>query len=284
MPLPLAAPTGAYQSIREVARAVPDARNLLPSRKPMRVLSRLAAAAFVLAIPVFLVTSNVRFVGGDVSFYEQGFRNYHASETTGVALPELDRAAGEIVDYFENSTPTLRIIVTQDGQETSLFSAKETAHMEDVKSLMRFVFRVNEVSLVIILAYICAVVLWAREVSLRGLAKLAILGVGIGFAAVAAVGGIAAVGGFNSTWSRFHTLVFSNDLWKLNPETDHLIQMFPERFWEEMTYLVGILTVVEALAIVGASLAYLLFSRSATQHFSDPGLPQRPLTAEKPTG
>lgn len=248
----------------------------------MRAFSRLAAALFVLAIPVFLVTSNIRFAAGDVSFYERGFRKYHASETTGVALPELNRAAGEIVDYFENDTTTLRIIVTQDGQETSLFSAKETAHMEDVKSLMRVVFRVNEISLLIVLAYICAVVLWAREVSLRGLGKLAILGVGIGFAAVSVVGGIAAVGGFNSTWSRFHTLVFSNDLWKLNPETDHLIQMFPERFWEEMTYFVGILTVVEALAIVGAALAYLLFSRSGRRHFSG-SAPQSVSNAASPT-
>jgi hypothetical protein len=39
--------------------------------------------------------------------------------------------------------------------------------------------------------------------------------------------------------------------------------MFPERFWEEATVIVAVLTGAEALAIVAASLAYLVFSRRA---------------------
>lgn len=226
----------------------------------MVVVSRLAAACFIILLPIFLITSNVRILASDVGYYEHGFRKYHAAQATGVSLADLDRAAGQIVDYFEDDSTSLRIIVSEDGQETSLFNARETEHMKDVKTLMRFVYRLNEVSLAVVLTYIVAVFLWSREKSLRTLAVQAIAGVGVGFAAIAAVG-VFALTGFDQTWTRFHELVFSNDLWKLNPATDHLIQMFPEKFWQEATYLVGGLTLAEALVVIVTATAYLLFTR-----------------------
>ena len=226
----------------------------------MVVVSRLAAACFIIFLPIFLITSNVRILASNADYYQHGFRKYQATQATGIPLADLDRAAGQIIDYFEDDSTSLRIIVSEDGQETSLFNARETEHMKDVKTLMRFVYRLNEVSLAIVLTYVGAVFLWSREKSLRTLAAQAIAGVGVGFAAIAAVG-VFALTGFDQTWTRFHELVFSNDLWKLNPATDHLIQMFPEKFWQEATYLVGGLTLAEALVVVVTATAYLLFAR-----------------------
>jgi integral membrane protein (TIGR01906 family) len=234
----------------------------------MAVLSRIAAAGFVLAIPIFLVTTNVRFLASDTGFYERGFRKYAATEATGVSLNDLDRSAGEIVAYFENDAPTLRIIVTQDGQEVSLFNSRETEHMKDVKSLMRVVYRLNEISLAFILMYVIGVFAWSGERPVRALALQAVMGVGVGAVALLAVGAFA-FAGFDRAWTRFHEVVFNNDFWRLNPATDHLIQMFPERFWEEATVIVGVLTAAEALVIVAASVTYLVFGgkegRTATR-------------------
>jgi len=227
----------------------------------MLLLTRLAAGCFILALPVFLITTNVRFLASDTGFYRHGFREYHADRATGISMADLDRAAGEIVSYFEDDSATLRVIVSQDGQETSLFNTRETEHMKDVKTLMRFVYRANEVSLAVVLSYVVCVFLWARERSLRTLAVQAIAGVGVGFGVVAVIGAFALTG-FDAAWTRFHEIVFNNDLWLLNPATDHLIQMFPEGFWQESTIIVGALTLAEAAAIVVAALAYLVASRS----------------------
>lgn len=216
------------------------------------------------------MTANIRFIASEPRFYERGFRQYDAPEATGVALDDLDRAATEMVEYFHDDAADLRIIVTDDGQEVSLFSTREIDHMRDVKTLIRAVYRLNEISLAYILSYIAAVYLWSRERSLRWLAREAILGVAVGVAMLIAVGGFA-VTGFDAAWTKFHEIAFTNDLWQLDPSRDHLIQMFPEPFWQEATYLVGIVTAVEAMLVIAVAASYLVFTRGAARA---PALPR----------
>jgi len=243
----------------------------------MTVISRLAAACFIIALPVFLMTTNVRILASEVRFYERGFREYGAAEATGQPLAELDRAAREIIDYFENDATTLRIIVNENGEETSLFNPKETEHMKSVKGLMRLVFRVQEISLAFILSYVVATFLWTRERSLRNLAKLSLLGVAAGFVVVAFVG-VFALSDFDELWRQFHLIAFTDNLWQLNPDTDHLIQMFPEPFWEEATYIVAVLTLAEAILVTAIAVAYLFASRQRRQPDASERLPDSVVT------
>jgi integral membrane protein (TIGR01906 family) len=222
-------------------------------------LSRVATVLFVLALPTALITSNVRFLAGEPRLFDYGFRTYDADETTGIPLPELERAGREIIDYFENDQATLRIIVNTGGEEVALFNSRETEHMEDVKGLMRLVFRLNEISLAYVLTYVTAVFVWSRAPA-RSLAKQALAGLGTGLAVVGVVG-VFAVVGFEAAWDRFHRIAFRNDLWQLDPDSDRLIQMFPEPFWEDMTYLLGMMTIAEAIVIMALSLGYLVVSR-----------------------
>ena len=229
----------------------------------MGILPRLASVVFIVALPLFLVTTNVRFLAGDVWLYERGLRKYDAEQTTGVSLADLDRASGEIVSYFENDAGTLRILVTENGEEVSLFNARETEHMRDVKTLMRFIFRVNEVTLAIVISYVAARYLWAREASLRSLAREALFGFAWAGAVFAALVVIAAMG-FDAFWTRFHETVFRNNLWQLNPDTDHLIQMFPESFWQETSLFLAAMTAAEVIVIAVTAAAYLFFTRERT--------------------
>lgn len=228
----------------------------------MRWFARAATALYILALPLFLITTNVRFLAGEVRLYERGFREYNAAQRTGLALPELDRSARELIDYFENDSTALRILVTRDGEEISLYNQRETAHMKDVKSLIRAVFRVNEISLAYILTYVAAVFLWAGTGSLRRLGLETLGGVGVGVLIVAVVGGFA-VAGFDETFTRFHQIFFSSGSWTFNPRTDRLIQMFPEPFWQDETYILAALTLAEAVALSVASIAALLFAKPA---------------------
>ncbi|MFN0096095.1 MAG: TIGR01906 family membrane protein [Dehalococcoidia bacterium] len=227
----------------------------------MVFLSRLATACFIVALPVFLITANVRFLAGEERLYERGFRKYDADKVTGLPLTELDRAAAEIIDYFEDEAATLRIRVTRAGEEEALFNQREVEHMVDVKRVMRFVFRLNEASLAFVLTYVAGVFLWARSGSMRRLAKEVLAAIALMAALAAAVGALALIG-FEALWERFHEIVFTNDLWQLNARTDRLIQMFPEEFWQEMTLFLVAMTAVEVVVLVAAAVAYLVFGRA----------------------
>ena len=226
----------------------------------LRVLPAIASVGFVLALPILLFTTNIRFLASDTGYLEGGLRRHDAAENTGIALNELDYAVGAIVRYFEDDAQTLRILVFTDGQETALFSEDETLHMEDVKGLMRAIFRANEVALGFVLAYVAATVLWTGERSARDLAKETLAAVGAG-AVVGVAVGIVALVGFDGAWNQLHEILFTNDLWLLDPRTDRLIQMFPETFWAEATFVVVGMALAEAVVLVGAAGGYLWFTR-----------------------
>lgn len=226
----------------------------------MGVFRFAATVLFILCIPVALVTTNIRFMANEPRVYRYAIDEFDAVSTTGIERNELIRAGAEIRDYFKNDQDTLLIEVTEDGREVSLFNARETVHMQDVKDRFQLANRVQEFSTMYVLAFIVVVVLWAREITPR---ELAVRVAGGSVLCLAVLGGIGAVGlsGFDQAWSDFHEVIFSNDFWQLNPATDHLIQMFPPDFWESIVFLVGTMVVAEAaLLLLGAGL-YLGASR-----------------------
>ncbi|HWO94626.1 MAG TPA: TIGR01906 family membrane protein, partial [Dehalococcoidia bacterium] len=211
----------------------------------MAIAHRAASALFVVALPILLITTNVRFAGTETRLWEWGFDRYDAEGTTGIDRPELDRAADQIAAYFTNDEPYLRIKVEDDGRLQPLFNQRETAHMADVKDLFGLTFAVQAVALAYVLSYVVGVFVWEQASPLGVLARQVLLSLAVLAGAVIVIGGIALVG-FDAAWEQFHIIGFDNDLWQLDPDTDHLIQMFPEDFFFDMTLLVGGLTLLEA--------------------------------------
>ena len=203
-----------------------------------------------------LVTSNVRWAANEVGLYHYGFDRYDAEAATGISRSELDRAADKLVRYFNNDDETIRIFVQEDDRRVPLFNERETSHLTDVKNLFRTVFRVQEASLAFALAFVVGVFIWAAEAPLRILARM-LLQASLFTLGLLALFGVLALVGFDELFLRFHLVAFTNDLWKLDPATDHLIQMFPRDFWFDATMLVAGLTALEAIALASLSAAYL---------------------------
>jgi integral membrane protein (TIGR01906 family) len=227
----------------------------------------LATIIFVIALPIALITTNIRILVNVPLTYDYAFDRYDAEEATGLSRADLDSVAGGLRDYFNNDEDTFFQTVTEDGLEGPVFNARETRHLQDVKSLLVWVDRIQEISIVFVLAYVVAFFIWARDGNVRQLAMHCLLGIGLGVIAVGSVGIVAAFG-FDAAWERFHTIAFANDFWLLNTRTDHLIQMFPEPFWRDMTIVLGVMCAAEALLIGAASAVYLLGSRTERRRLS----------------
>jgi integral membrane protein (TIGR01906 family) len=218
----------------------------------------LVIAAFIAAIPVALISTNVRVAISEQKVYDYSVREYGAAEASGIPEFELIRANGEIKRYLTHeSTGDLAIEVTNErGATVPLFSARETAHMADVRDLVQsmFILQIAAVLTVLTLA-VMVIVMWpARVLATAALCGAILSGVLLGTA------GIVAASGFDSAWTEFHVIAFTNDLWQLDPSRDHLIQMFPEAFWRGVTALIVAATLVEVLIMASASAAYLVIS------------------------
>jgi integral membrane protein (TIGR01906 family) len=223
----------------------------------MSALRRIASVLFVLALPAALVTTNIRFIANEPRVYRYAVDDFGAVATTGIARDELLRAMGELRAYFKaGGDEPVSILVERQGREQSLFNPRETAHLKDVKDRFKLQNAVQEFSVLYVLTYIAAVVIWSREITVRRLAVNTMIGCGI---TVLAIGGAGAFGlsGFDSAWTQFHEVLFSNDFWLLNPRTDHLIQIFPPEFWQNIVFFIGLLTAAEAALILLVAGLYL---------------------------
>ena len=229
--------------------------------RPVRIA---AGAAFIALVPLFLIAFNARWVINFPPLYSYGFDRYGIVDYTGIERDDLIAAGKRIRDYFNDGSELLTIPTTVRGVRVrNLYNEREILHMRDVKGLVRGVYRVSEIS-GLLMALIIAVGFAERGRRFAPiLARLLAWGGGATLA-LAGIVGIAAVFGFERLFLAFHLISFSNDLWQLDPRRDYLIAMFPEGFFFDATMLIAIsiLTQAAALAIVPPVIARMMRRRS----------------------
>lgn len=217
----------------------------------MRVVWGLATVLFVLALPVTLLTSNVRWLANDLSFYQRGYESQSSYQSTGLPKQVLDQATVELIAYFNSSDDLPRVNVTAGGRTFSIFNERDSLHLRDVKDLFQLTYGVQEISLAYVLLFSIAM-MWRRKRTL--LSRLAwpwVMG-GVFTVCLLAVIGLAMLLDFDRIFLQFHLVSFSNDFWMLDPADSYLIRMVPEGFFMELAFWVAGLSLVQ-----GAVLAIL---------------------------
>ncbi len=208
------------------------------------------AGLFVVAIPLFLVTSNVRWAFSSISLYELGFDRNNVTATTGLSDDHLSSAAMQIRDYFDSDEDVLHVLVDFGSGPQELFNATETRHMGDVKELVSNTYRVQEGTFLFLLLFLSLGFLLRSSEFVGILRRLLTYGSATTVALVLAVGLVSLVA-FGPLFELFHEVSFANDFWLLDPRTSILVRMFPFDFWLETTIILALASVVEAGAIVG---------------------------------
>lgn len=204
---------------------------------------RWVGLAMLVALPIFLVTLNVRVLFNAPWVYNTGFERNRVGETTGLQRSHVERVGDEIRDYLSNDQEHMSIFLF--GQP--LFTPREVEHMRDVKALLGLVYTMTYVTGVALALY----VIWGfRREGLRFLRRVSLAGAvsGVGLVVV----GVVLALGFPVFFTLFHEISFSNDYWVLNPREHFLVVLFPYRFWLESTILLAVVTIAETVVIWGA--------------------------------
>ena len=217
-------------------------------------LARAAAVAFVLAVPVFLLTTNVRLAFDSLALYRYGFEQYDAPSTTGLSMDQLMEVATEIRDYFNSPDELLDVQVDLAGEVRLLFNEREIVHMRDVKGLVRGIYALQALAGVYLLGYAVVVLAAGRWRGARALSRRLALGclAGVG---LLAVGGLASLVGFDQLFYRFHVISFTSGTWTFDPRYNYLTRLFTEGFFMQAALVVAAAVIVEALALAAACLA-----------------------------
>ena len=218
------------------------------------MLQRIAQVAILIALPVFLVLTNVRLLVGETYLrYEYGKPSF--PEPTGFTEEERMAFARASVDYLL-SDAGIEALAELADELGPIYNERELRHMEDAKILANRAFAVHVFLGILLLVLLGGLVYQGgqvRHVALRGLLGGAVL------TWVLLVGlTVLVVLNFDWFFVRFHLIFFEGETW-LFPATDSLIRLFPPQFWFDASIVIGLLTLVQA-AVVGI-VARLLMRR-----------------------
>ena len=231
-------------------------------RTRLRGITALWVAGAILAgiaLPLFLITGNVRVITNSSWLYEYDFSRYDIERRTGLPREELRRAADDIVDYFNNDDELLETQVNFGN--VPLYGQREILHMRDVKDLMLFVNNVERATFGFLLIFVIAGLV-VKGWQFMPLLRRVMIGAGIGTLITVVSVGIATAINFDAVFTQFHLISFANDLWLLNPNTSYLLRMFPENFFLDATLIIAGMTVIEFTVLFG--LVWIFASRTRT--------------------
>ncbi len=173
------------------------------------------------ALLVFLVFSySLDFIAYDKLFYAEQYEKNGVYERFG--KENVDNITNQLFAYLQYEKEDKLI-------SASFFNQKEKQHLRDVKRLLqkerRFGTWMTGLSLVLLTLLFPAA--WKGHHPYRKVLFCAgIVGLGGMFLL-----GLFVVLNFSLAFTTFHLVLFTNDLWLLNPATDNLIVLFPEAFW-----------------------------------------------------
>ena len=224
----------------------------------MKLLAILARWLFILSLPVLFLSASIGWAINSLWLYQHGFDKYGVSQTTGLATPQLEKAARGLISYFNSDEEYISLEVEKEGKTFTLFKEREVGHLKDVKGLIRLDYWLFGGTLIYALGYAGVCLFWRRRRYLRNLARAVVWGSGLTLGLMLLLG-VGALFNFEQLFLQFHLLSFSNDLWMLDPRRHYLIMLFPQGFWFDAAIFCALVTA--GLAVVSGGAAGFVLTR-----------------------
>ena len=207
--------------------------------KVNKIIYYISCISFIIAV----LLSCIDFWAFNDVFYAYEFKQNATAENVGISNKELNQVTDQLLGYIKDDKEDLNIKATIKDEYREVFNDKEKLHMVDVKNLYLNAMNVRNISFII---FIVGFIInkFADVGLIFDCFKKTLL------VFIACVGAISfyALLDFTNFWINFHYIFFTNDLFFLNPNTDILIQIVPERFFFDLV-LVIIVTFIFILGL-----------------------------------
>ena len=223
----------------------------------MRTLSIAGKGAFIICLPVLLLTATIGWAVNSLWLYESGFEKYDVSQATGLNEAELEKVAAGLISYFNSGEEDIDLTVTKDGELFELFTQEEIIHFRDVKKLFRLDYRVLLGTFIYCLAYAGVSLFRRKHHYWRRLAWGVVGGSSLTLVLMLALG-LATLANFDQLFLQFHLISFANELWSAE---GYMLLLFPQGFWYDTALLCAGIIAGLAVILGGVAGGYLLFAR-----------------------
>ena len=205
-----------------------QAKNTRPAPFWQVIPIALIAIGILMMLPMAVIrpASDSQYVAG---LFEQ-----HAqTEPMGLAPGAYAQLAEGLSDYLFGKAETAQRFVEKNGVKSPAFSEEELTHLADVRGLFRLFhsFFYGGIVFLFISAFLSAASSsWKPRHALQRFIRNAIRGGFISLLVLLIVVILASVN-FHQAFYLMHQVLFTNDLWLLNPQTDLLLMLMPEPFF-----------------------------------------------------
>lgn len=160
------------------------------------------------------------YVCFDLNFYKDFYQKENIADY-------IDTSSDNLINNTQN---LLNYLNKKEQLNTDWFSEKDILHMVDVQNLYTFSHSIMIYCFITFILSTIIIILILRGKSLIYITKIfnKVL-----LLFIVLIGGLSTIiaYNFNSFWIKFHTTLFSNDLWLLSPSESNLIKMVPEDFF-----------------------------------------------------
>ena len=160
------------------------------------------------------------YVCFDLNFYKDFYQKENLPSSIGTSSDNLINNTQNLLNYLNK----------KEQLNTDWFSEKDILHMVDVQNLYTFSHSIMIYCFITFILSTIIIILILRGKSLLYITKIfnKVL-----LLFIVLIGGLSTIiaYNFNSFWIKFHTTLFSNDLWLLSPSESNLIKMVPEDFF-----------------------------------------------------
>lgn len=242
---------------------------------PCKVVSTILSVCLILSI----LLSAIYFNALNNGFYSKQYAKNNTDAVTKISLEDLDYITANLLDYLDNKRETLDMTVSIDGTVSEVFDSREKEHMVDVVKLFDLLKTVIITLLCIIVICVIYLLIFLRrqhknqKIKIPAISYLAplcknFLFTSIAFYAVIIAAAITIYLNFNWFWTQFHLLLFTNDLWMLDPAISVMINMFPLEFFYQICTNIVVYFFVAMLSISTFSIFVAKYTKSKAQAIS----------------
>ncbi|SHK10669.1 TIGR01906 family membrane protein [Paramaledivibacter caminithermalis] len=214
-----------------------------------KIIVNLSKIILVIFLPLAILLTILQYYAFNKDFYIKEFKKYNTVDVTKIGEEDLSNITDILIAYIKGEENDLDIKAVINGEVTEVFGQREKDHMIDVRDLFNKAYIIRSISFWFALIAIIIIIIVSKKSRVdiyQGLLWAGIVPIILMLILYTLV-----KIDFYKYFTYFHKLLFTNDLWLLDPKTDVLIQMLPLEFFIDIsTRIIGCFIFISMTMII----------------------------------